>query len=125
MARVLLVDDDADGSEFVAQYLRRMGHKVDPVPNGHDAMVALTSSTRPDAVILDLRMPQMDGMMLLDVMRSYLRWGDLPVIILSAFLSPPDVKRANDLGVQHIFHKSQFRLEDLGKALADVTSTVQ
>ena|SRR5438067_8456253 len=119
MAYVLLVDDDCDGSEAVATFLRRTGYKVDCVPNGHRAMAALTTK-RPDAVILDVRMPQMDGIMLLEVMRSYLRWYEMPVILLSAHITDEQADRAREMGVRHILHKTKTSLEALGAALKDV-----
>lgn len=122
MSRVLIVDDDCDGSEVVATFLRRCGHAVDCVPNGHKAMAALLSS-KPAAVVLDLRMPQMDGIMLLQVMRSYLRWAEMPVILLSAHVTDDQSRQAQEMGVRHIFHKTKFSLDDLGAAVNELTGT--
>src|SRR5687767_318801 len=75
VANVLIVDDDLDGCEPVARALERMGHRVACAPNGREALAALVANGNPvELVILDIRMPQMDGMKLLEVMRSYLRW---------------------------------------------------
>jgi CheY-like chemotaxis protein len=120
MAYLLLVDDDCDGSEAVATFLRRSGHQVDCVPNGHRAMAALTTN-KPDAVILDVRMPKMDGIMLLEVMRSYLRWFEMPVVLLSAHITDEQADRAREMGVRHILHKTKTSLEELGAAVDDVT----
>jgi two-component system phosphate regulon response regulator PhoB len=121
MSKVLIVDDDPDGSEVVATFLRRCGHAVDCVANGHKAMAALLSS-KPAAVVLDLRMPQMDGLMLLQVMRSYLRWVEMPVILLSAHVSDDQSRQAKEMGVRHIFHKAKFSLDELGDAVNELTA---
>ena len=82
-------------------------------------MAALTTK-RPDAVILDVQMPQMDGIMLLEVMRSYLRWYEMPVILLSADITDEQAERAREMGVRHILHKTKTSLEELGAAVKDV-----
>jgi DNA-binding response OmpR family regulator len=120
MSKVLIVDDDSDGSEIVATFLRRCGHAVDCVSNGQGAMSALIASP-PSAVVLDVRMPKMDGISLLQVMRSYLRWVEMPVILLSAYASEEQCRLAREMGVRHIFHKSKFSLDELGAAVNELT----
>src|SRR5437879_6533908 len=119
MGSVLIVDDDCDGSEAVATYLARMGHQVACVPNGQAAMRALLEG-RPQAVVLDVRMPELDGMSLLEILRSYLRWSHLPVILLSAHVTQEQVARAKELGVNHVFHKANFALAELGAVVDEI-----
>jgi CheY-like chemotaxis protein len=119
MADLLIVDDDPDGSEAIATYLSRAGHRVACVPNGQEAMKALLEG-RPQAVVLDIRMPELDGMSLLEILRSYLRWSHLPVILLSAYVTEEQIERARELGVSHVFHKANFALKDLGAAVEQV-----
>jgi CheY-like chemotaxis protein len=117
MAYVLIVDDEPDSSEFVERFLQREGHRTTCVPNGREALAALING-RPDAMVLDVRMPQMDGIALLEVLRSYLRWTKLPVILLTAHANAEQVERAQELGVEHVFHKANFTLVDLQRAIA-------
>ena len=119
MSNVLVVDDEGDSREFVARFLDRSGHHVTSAHDGRDALARLLEGT-PDAVVLDVRMPKMDGIDLLAVMRSYLRLEKIPVIILSAHATPDEVRQLRDLGVIHIFHKARFTLPDLAKAINDV-----
>jgi CheY-like chemotaxis protein len=118
MAYVLVVDDEADSRAFVARYLNRIGHRVGEAQDGREALHALTTG-RPDLVLLDVRMPGLDGVGLLEVMRSYLRWHALPVVILSAHANPAELQRAHELGVRHVFRKAAFTLEALGTAIDD------
>jgi CheY-like chemotaxis protein len=112
MAYILVVDDEGDSREFVAKLLERRGHRVICAENGRKALKKLLDE-QPELLILDIRMPELDGIGLLEVLRSYLRWQELPVIVLSAHGSDAELQRARDLGVSHIFHKANFLLADL------------
>ena len=112
MADVLLVDDNDDTREAIGRYLHNAGHDVTTCPNGREAIAALTANT-PDVVILDYRMPQMDGISFLEVIRCYLRWQSLPVILLTAYPEGNHIKRAVELGVRKTFLKAEYDLDQL------------
>jgi CheY-like chemotaxis protein len=112
MAGILVVDDDADTAEATAQFLRREGHTVRSVPNGREALAALSESV-PDLAVLDIRMPEMDGITFLEVMRCYLRWESVPVILITGYPDDPRLARAHKLGVKHVFTKAGFELHQL------------
>ena len=76
------------------------------VPNGREALAMLMGMT-PDAIVLDMRMPMMDGAMFLDVVRSYLRLQNVPVLLFTAYPDGPEVARAERLGVRGVFCKGQ------------------
>jgi CheY-like chemotaxis protein len=116
MAYILVVDDEGDSRDFVARLLERRGHRVLCAENGRKALKQLLNA-QPELLILDLRMPELDGIGLLEVLRSYLRWHDLPVIVLSAHGSEAELGRARELGVSQIFHKANFVLADLAAAV--------
>lgn len=112
MNSILVVDDDADGREVVSKYLTRAGYTVRSAPNGRAALMSLLT-VLPDVVILDFMMPEMSGVELLTVMRSYLRLVKLPVIVLTAYPQGEHVDRAIELGVKRVFHKGDYQLADL------------
>jgi CheY-like chemotaxis protein len=112
MANVLIIDDDADSCEVARIYLTKSGHSVKCVPNGPAALSALGEAV-PDFIVLDLLMPGMDGIALLGVIRSYLRWSTIPVVILTAYPEDPRLGRVVDLGVTRIFSKSNLDLAEL------------
>src|SRR5438128_488178 len=116
MAYVLVVDDEGDSREFLSRFLGRSGHRVECAQDGKDALVKLIEE-RPDLVVLDVRMPQIDGVGLLEIMRSYLRWHALPVVLLSAHATPEQIRMARDMGVEHVFHKASFELPDLAAVI--------
>ena len=116
MPSILIVDDEPDHSDFVAAFLRKHGYATRSVPNGRDALSQLLNNGI-DAVILDVRMPGMSGIDLLEVVRSYLRWHALPVILVTAHGTQPELDRAKALGVARVFHKAKFKLVDLLECL--------
>src|SRR3954451_13793325 len=105
MSHVLVVDDEPDGREFVVQCLGRHGHRVTCAQDGQDALSKLLTSS-PDAVDLDVRMPNMDAVSLLEIMRSYLRCPPAPVIALSAPASPADIAKMRELVVAQVFRNA-------------------
>ena len=116
MPHVLVVEDEKDSRDFVAEYLKREGHTVSTAADGETALRKLLNE-RADVVILDVRMPRMDGIGLLEVMRSYLRWHAMPVIVVTGEANPEEMRKARDLGVIHIFHKAAYKLTELGEAI--------
>src|SRR5690606_37575130 len=86
-ARILVVDDDPGLLRLLTIRLRAENYDVEAVENGV-AAVAAASRFRPDLVITDLRMDQMDGIGLLKELQS--RWPGLKVILLTALGQFPD-----------------------------------
>jgi two-component system capsular synthesis sensor histidine kinase RcsC len=70
-------------------------------------------------MILDVRMPNLDGISLLEILRSHLHWAQFPVILLTAEATPDELRRARDLGVSHIFQKGMYELEELASAVGE------
>jgi len=92
--------------------LTRAGHEVEIASNGRQAIMRLTGAL-PDLVILDLRMPEMDGVHFLEVLRSYLRWQSIPVILVTAYPEDAGVAHAAELGATDVFRKGNLDLEEL------------
>lgn len=84
MKRILLVDDDTRILRLLTEELEEDGYTISTASNGKDALSLLTTeSERPDLVILDLRMPKMDG---LETMGFIFKLKlNVPVIIFSAY----------------------------------------
>jgi two-component system, response regulator, stage 0 sporulation protein F len=86
MKRVLVVDDDIRIQQLLMEELEEDGYQVSIASNGKDALSLLaTDPEKPDLVILDLRMPKMDGLETIGFMLKLKL--NLPVIIFSAYSS--------------------------------------
>ena len=80
MTRLLLVDDEAPFVRALGVSLRAMGYEVDAAATGAAAL-AKAATTVPDIIVLDLGLPDIDG---LDVLKRLRTWTPVPVIVLSA-----------------------------------------
>ena len=83
MAKILVVDDDPDCVELLSLYLNRRGHSVTGAANGPDALER-ASWERPDLIVLDLRMPSVDGIRVIEILRANDLTAGTPVILMSA-----------------------------------------
>ncbi|QJQ97061.1 MULTISPECIES: two-component system response regulator GlrR [Halomonadaceae] len=95
-AHILLVDDDVSLLKLLGMRLESRGYRVSTAESGRQALTRL-SETRPDLVLSDLRMDQMDGLELFHEIQR--RTPGLPVIILTAHGSIPDAVSATRQGV--------------------------
>jgi len=109
MAQVLIIDDEPDGCEAVVAYLRRADHDVRCARGGRAALSAILEQT-PDAILLDLLMPDMDGFAVLATVRAYLRWSTVPVAIFTAYPEDPRLWHVGEHGVAKVFVKSRVSL---------------
>ena len=96
----------------MAEYLRKAGHTVRCLPTGREALSALMEKL-PDVILLDVLMPGMDGIAVLEVLRSYLRWATVPVGMLTAYPEDPRLRQLEPLGVKKVFAKSKVNLDEL------------
>jgi two-component system KDP operon response regulator KdpE len=108
MTRVLLVEDDSTLARALTITLRTRGYDVTVARDGTSALRD-ASSARPDIVVLDLGLPDMDGT---EVIRSLRTWTQMPVIVLSARDGQRDKVAALDAGADDYVGKP-FGIEEL------------
>ena len=106
--RVLIVEDDPNTLESVRDVLLRAGYDVDTATTGHDALGKLLDDVQPSVIVLDLRMPVMDGRQFLTVVRAYHRLASIPVIVLTAADMPPKLAESVE-----VVMRKPFRAADL------------
>jgi DNA-binding response OmpR family regulator len=109
--KVLVVEDDDVTQTLFRRFLEKSGFEVAVADNGEDALAALATRP-PDAVILDLMMPKMDGFGFLEALRGG-RWAGLPVIVTSALADAERKAQALSLGVREYMVKTKFTLNEL------------
>jgi len=117
--RILLVDDDAIMRESVRRVLEQEKWEVAEASNGRIALQHLAESC-PDAIVLDLMMPEMDGFEFLAEMRQSAQWRDIPVLVLTAKdLSAEDQNRLNGY-VERVMQKNASELDELLRELGRI-----
>jgi DNA-binding response OmpR family regulator len=83
LQRILIVEDDPDIAQLVTRYLEKAGYATDHVPSGREALQALAAKL-PDAMVLDLMLPQVDGLEVCRQVRANDATAALPIIMLTA-----------------------------------------
>jgi DNA-binding response OmpR family regulator len=83
VSRILIVEDDPDIAELIRHYLEKAGHVVDRLSSGA-AVMAQVRKLPPDLVILDLMLPEIDGLMVCQAMRSDPSTAAIPIIMVTA-----------------------------------------
>jgi DNA-binding response OmpR family regulator len=101
MKTILVVDDEPKIIQLVRDYLERAGFRVLTAPNGKTAL-ALARSEKPDMVILDLGLPEMDG---LDVTRTLRKDSNIPILMLTARSEETDKLIGLELGADDYITK--------------------
>jgi CheY-like chemotaxis protein len=110
--RVLLVEDDADQRERARGWLEGQQWIVQEAADGREALARLQAD-KPDVILLDLMMPEMDGFAVVAALQKEPRWRDIPVIVITARdLDAKDRERLNS-GVQSVLVKETFRPAEL------------
>ena len=105
---ILVVDDNSELRTLLKSYLTQEGYTVATASNGQDALF-VARQEKPDLVILDLMMPEMDGY---EFMRVFSREADTPVIILTAKLEENDKVLGLELGADDYVTKP-FSMREL------------
>jgi len=109
--QILIVEDDLAMSSGIRDVLEMNGYRVQLAENGVDGLKTL-ESFRPDLIISDIMMPEMDGFEFLEEVRRQPRWAAVPFIFLTAKGQRPDIRAGKQLGADDYLVKS-VDLEDL------------
>lgn len=104
MAHILIVDDEKDLIELLKHNVSKEGHEVSSAANGLEALKAMQEAL-PDAVILDLMMPHVDGFQVLKEIRSRGDWNRVPVVMLTARGAVEDRIKGLELGADDYISK--------------------
>ena len=112
--KILVIEDEKSISHFISTVLNNNGYEAMQARSGSEAL-SMISSHCPDLIILDLGLPDMDGM---DILRQLRTWSSLPVVVVSARSHERDKVQALDMGADDYLTKP-FGTDEL---LAETTT---
>ena len=119
--RVLLVEDDEDQRILMTMLYEAAGYTVRIASNGEEALVVLDEWT-PHVVVSDLMMPVMDGLAMIQKMKSCADLQDIPIMVLTALDNSETEVQLLDMGVNEYLEKTTPRkvmMKRLEKILRD------
>ena len=105
---ILVVEDDTAVANLIATTLRTNGYRFTEAPTGEEAIIQ-ASSHNPDVILLDLGLPDMEG---IDVIRRVRGWSNVPIIVISARSEDADKITALDAGADDYLTKP-FSVDEL------------
>jgi two-component system, OmpR family, response regulator MtrA len=115
---VLIADDDADILLLVKAILERSGHEVVEASDGAEALASVRAR-KPDLAVLDIAMPEVDGLEVLRRLRADPTTSELPVVLLSARAQEADVERGFAIGAS-AYLKKPFSPRELSEHVAEL-----
>ncbi len=120
MKKILIVEDDNSLRAILSEKLTRT-HNVLQAEDGEEAINSWLDK-RPDLVLLDLLLPKIDGIKVLERMRSYPdeAISRTPVIVFSNLWSNKDILRVQGLKIEEYFIKANTKIEDVIKRIDEV-----
>jgi PAS domain S-box-containing protein len=89
MGRVLVVEDNRDHQDAIAEVIRRFGHAVDVADDGRAGLAAVAEH-RPDLIVADVDMPYLNGLQLCRMLHAVPEFAGIPVVLVTAYLPPSD-----------------------------------
>lgn len=102
MSRIMVVEDDEGILMLVQAQLRRNGHQVIAAVSAQEALNSVTEKGAPDVVVLDVGLPDMDGLNLLQSLRDRLELPDLAGIFLTGHIEEENVEAGRALGATYL-----------------------
>jgi len=101
---ILVVDDTSENLKLLKEILTSQGYKVRPASNGEDALEAV-NQRKPDLILLDIKMPGMDGYEVCRQLKAVPETHDIPIIFITASLDPKGVEKGLKLGAVDYINK--------------------
>jgi CheY-like chemotaxis protein len=120
MAKILLVEDNLQNKILVHEILAMNGHEIIEAKNGVDAVKAAASGAPPDIVLMDIQLPEMDGVTAMRIIKSQERTKDVPVLALTASAMKGDEEKFLGYGFDGYLGKPI----DIKKLIEKITESV-
>ena len=121
MRHVWIIDDDQEMSHAIGLMLNLLDCETTSFTSVRSAVQRLLTGKRPDLIILDIHLPEVSGLDMLEFLRRRPEWKDLPILILSSEAADNIVDRALALGADS-YVKKPVTIEELKNAMATAFS---
>jgi len=104
MKKILVIEDNSDIRENLAELLELQGHKALTASDGRQGVEQILNEI-PDLVICDISMPELDGFQVLTIIQNNSHLSSIPFIFLTAKAEKSDIRRGLDVGALHYIVK--------------------
>jgi CheY-like chemotaxis protein len=105
VAKILLVDDEPDIRYLTRRMLEKVGHSVVEAENGEMALRTLQKEDKPDLILLDVRMPGLNGWEVCRRIKSDDKTKSIPVVMFTVRTSEEDMQKSVDYGAEAHINK--------------------
>jgi len=112
MSKILIVDDDEAIRELYKTALKSIGYQVESAVNGEEALTK-TQSFKPDLLLLDVMMPEIHGLHVLDIIKATPEMKDVKIIVFTALSDNEAQKKAEEFGADGYIVKSQMSMAEV------------
>ncbi len=116
MRRIWIIDDDEEMNRAIELMLKMLNCEVKAFPNARSAAQALLAGKTSDLLLLDINMPEVSGLDMLEFLRRRREWKELPIVMLSSEAADSTVDKALQMGADSYLIKP-VTIEELEKAM--------
>lgn len=107
MSKILIVEDSPVQAMALQKLLETQGLRVICAPNGRVG-VEMAERWKPDAIVLDIKMPDMDGFEVCQYLQSNAKTSHIPIVMLTVYSEPPMLRQSIYLGAVDFIPKDDF-----------------
>jgi len=111
---ILIVDDEPDSLLYLRTVLEKEGYTINEASTGEEALKM--TRQKPDLILMDIRMPKMDGFQVCEQLKQDIEYHNIPIILFSTLLTNQQIKQGSIKARADAFLKKPFEL----KALTEV-----
>lgn len=119
MKKILIIEDDEFLRSLAVKRLEKEGYTVLIAPTG-EAGLTTAAAEKPDLILLDLLLPNLPGLEVLEKFKQSDTLKDLPVIVFSNLGAKDDIEKATALGAVSYMVKSNFTLDEVAAKVKDI-----
>ncbi|MFX0052648.1 MAG: response regulator [Candidatus Hermodarchaeota archaeon] len=112
---ILIVDDEPDSLLYLRTVLEKEGYIINEASSGEEALKM--TQQKPDLILMDIRMPQMDGFQVCEQLKLDIEYHNIPIILFSALLTDQQIKQGAIQAKADAFLKKPFELKALTETI--------